>query len=84
MGCEVITKEETGLKIVVRESEIVLLHLTSTGDAFGSAHLDPANTRRLIDETRNMARGGASVWTWLTSFVFSIATRKIARVLSRF
>lgn len=56
MGCEVITTEETGLKIVVRESEIVLLHLTFTGDAFGSAHLDPANTRRLIHELEDALR----------------------------
>lgn len=50
MGSSVISLTETGLKIAVIGDKIVLLHLSPLGVAIGSAHLDSANARTLVDE----------------------------------
>lgn len=50
LGCHVLTTGGTGLKVTVSGEELALLHLTPTGMAVGSAHLDVKNARRLCEE----------------------------------
>ena len=49
-GCKVFTLGGTGLKVSVKNKEVMILHLTSSGMAVGSANLDAANARRLSEE----------------------------------
>ena len=54
-GCKVFTLGGTGLKISVKNREVAILHLTTSGMAVGSANLDAANARRLSEELAKAA-----------------------------
>jgi hypothetical protein len=50
LGCQIFTQGGTGLKVVIGDGNITLLHLTPTGMAVGSAKLDLKNAQRLGHE----------------------------------
>ena len=54
-GCRAFTLGGTGLKVGVKNKEVVILHLTPSGMAVGSANLDAAHARRLSEELAKAA-----------------------------
>ena len=56
IGCRVLTEGGTGLLVRGQDGEIVLLHITHTGMAVGTAGLNVKNARRLVEELERAIR----------------------------